>query len=173
MSIHHLRKILSNAELYIANLSLFSLVIILALQVFSRYVLHTGITWTEEVSRFCFVWFVYISASLAAQKGSHIRVTIATGLFPGGERFCLLLADLIWVVFNALVVVSGILLLKKMFAHPVFSTALFMPLAYIYAVIPISHALMIVRIIQRQWTAWQQGISVLSLDDNRQEGPRE
>ena len=153
--------VFDSLETWVANVSLLLLVAFLALQVFFRYVLETGLTWSEELSRFSFVWFVYISASAAAQKGTHIRVTVATHWFPGGQRWCLLLADAIWVAFNAAVVVAGVLLLRKMAAHPVYSTALFLPLVYVYSIIPIAHALMIVRIVQRQWTAWKQGTSVL------------
>lgn len=73
-------------ELVFANLSLALLVLILGAQVFFRYVLNTGLGWTEEVSRFAFVWFVYISASLAAQRGTHIRVTLFIRWFPGVKR---------------------------------------------------------------------------------------
>ena len=52
----------------------------------------------------------------------------------------------------ALVVVSGWVLVKGMIAHPVYSTSLFLPLSIIYAVIPLSHALMIIRIVQTWFT---------------------
>lgn len=152
---------IDSLEICVANVSLLLLVVFLALQVFFRYVLATGLSWSEELSRFSFVWFVYISASVAAQKGTHIRVTIATGLFPGGQRWCLLLADAVWIAFNAIVVISGLLLLGKMAAHPIYSTSLFLPLTAVYAIIPLAHALMIVRIAQRQWLTWKHGRSVL------------
>lgn len=157
--------IFDGLERTVANISLALLVVILALQVFFRYVLESGLTWSEEVSRFCFVWFVYISASLAAQKGTHIRVTLLTNLFPGGRRCCLALADAIWIAFNGFVVVSGVLLIDNMISHPVYSTSLFMPLVYVYVVIPLAHTLMIIRIVQRQWIAWRTGASVLASGD--------
>lgn len=158
-------------ELVVANLSLVTLVAILAVQVFFRYVLHQGIGWSEEVSRFAFVWFVYISASLAAQRGTHIRVTVATKWFPGGKRVALMVADAVWIVFNAFVVIAGLLLIERMLKYPAYSTSLFIPLAWVYTVIPIAHALMIVRIIQRQWIAWKLGISVLPEDNQMSGGP--
>ncbi|MCP5366391.1 MAG: TRAP transporter small permease [Hyphomicrobiales bacterium] len=161
MSLRRLHTLFDGLEKTVANLSLALLVGILAMQVFFRYVLHSGLTWSEEISRFCFIWFVYISASLAAQKGTHIRVTIATHFFPGGQRACLLVADGVWVAFNAFVVASGVMLINKMIAHPVYSTALFLPMVWVYSVIPLAHALMILRIVQRQWTAWRTGTSVL------------
>ena len=66
MNLQRLAYVFNRLELVIANTSLMALVVILAAQVFFRYVLHTGLSWSEEVSRFAFVWFVYISASLAA-----------------------------------------------------------------------------------------------------------
>lgn len=149
-------------ELVLANLSLLILVLVLAAQVFFRYVLGVGLAWSEEISRFAFVWFVYISASLAAQRGTHIRVTVATGWVPGGPRVALLVADAIWVAFNAFVVVAGVLLLQRMFKYPSYSTSLFLPLAWVYVIIPIAHALMILRIVQRQVESWRHGVPVVA-----------
>jgi len=149
-------------ELVFANLSLALLVLVLALQVFFRYVLHTGLTWSEEMSRFAFVWFVYISASLAAQRGTHIRVTMFVRWFPGGRHVALAFADAIWIVFNAFVVVAGVMLIQRMLKFPVYSTALFLPLAWLYTIIPLAHALMILRILQRQLNYWRHGVPVVS-----------
>lgn len=149
-------------ELVFANLSLALLVLILGAQVFFRYVLNTGLGWTEEVSRFAFVWFVYISASLAAQRGTHIRVTLFIRWFPGGRQYALLLADLIWITCNAFVVWAGVLLIERTLKFPVYSTSLFMPLAWMYTVIPLAHALMILRIVQRQLGYWRHGTPIIA-----------
>lgn len=151
-------------ELIVSNLTLAMLVLVLAAQIFFRYVLHIGLSWSEEVSRFAFVWFVYISASLAAQRGSHIRVTLFARLLPINERIVFLIADIIWIIFNAFVVVAGILLIQRTLKYPVYSTSLFLPLAYIYTVIPVAHALMIIRIIERQWRSWTEGIPLIAAE---------
>ncbi|MEQ9241074.1 TRAP transporter small permease [Roseovarius indicus] len=155
--IARLLSFVSRFELILANASLAALVLVLAAQIFFRYVLHIGLSWSEEISRFVFVWFVYISASLAAQRGSHIRVTLFARLLPVPDRFVFLLADLVWVVFNAFVVAAGVMLVTRTLKYPVYSTSLFIPLAYIYLVIPLAHALMILRILERQWRAWRYG----------------
>ncbi|MGR3312208.1 TRAP transporter small permease [Roseovarius indicus] len=155
--IARLLSFVSRFELILANASLAALVLVLAAQIFFRYVLHIGLSWSEEISRFVFVWFVYISASLAAQRGSHIRVTLFARLLPVPDRFVFLLADLVWVVFNAFMVAAGVMLVTRTLKYPVYSTSLFIPLAYIYLVIPLAHALMILRILERQWRAWRYG----------------
>jgi len=139
---------MSNGEKLLANFCLFSLVVLLGAQVFSRYILQIGLSWTEELSRFSFIWFVYISGSLAAQAGRHIRVTVGVDLLPATWRKSIrLFADFLWVLFNCVIVVSGFLLLKIMLTHPMYSASLYISMAYIYAIIPLAHFLMIVRIV--------------------------
>ncbi len=155
-------SLFSKFELTVSNLSLALLVLVLAAQIFFRYVLQIGLSWSEEISRFAFVWFVYISASLAAQRGTHIRVTLFARLLPVDNRIVYLIADVIWIIFNAFVVLAGIQLIQRTIAYPVYSTSLFLPLAYIYTVIPIAHALMIIRIIERQWNSWVHGVPLIA-----------
>jgi len=167
--ISRLSTMFNRFELVFANASLALLVVVLAAQIFFRYVLHTGLSWSEEVSRFAFIWFVYISASLAAQRGTHIRVTLFIRWIPGGQKLSILLADAVWIFFNAFVVAAGILLIQRTLQYPVYSTSLFLPLAYLYTIIPLAHALMIVRILERQWNFWRNGVPVVS--DGHNAGP--
>lgn len=140
---------LTNLERNIANLCLAALVLVLAMQVFYRYVLQIGLSWSEEVSRFLFIWFVYVSASYAVQMGTHIRVSFFVDLLPTWlVRPMQLLSDAVWIAFNLAVIVSGVLLINSMIEFPVYSTSLVLPLSAVYVVIPLAHALMIVRIVQ-------------------------
>ena len=140
---------LENLERKVSNVCLAALVVVLAMQVFYRYVLQIGLSWSEEVSRFLFIWFVYVSASYAVQMGTHIRVSFFVDLLPQRMvRAVQILSDVIWVGFNLAVIISGILLIKSMIEFPVYSTSLVLPLSAIYVVIPLAHALMIVRIVQ-------------------------
>jgi len=147
----------NNFELIISNFCLTLLVAMLGLQVFFRYALHMGLSWSEEISRFAFLWFVYISGSLAAQKSSHIRVTALLKALPVkiGKNFGLT-ADALWICFNLVVVVSGILLVRSMLIHPIYSTSLYLPLSYIYLVIPVAHTMMILRIIEGYYKRFKE-----------------
>lgn len=148
-------------ELILSNVTLAMLVLVLILQVVFRYGLQTGLTWSEEVSRFAFIWFVYLSASLAAQRGAHIRVTLFVDMLKLARPYALLLADMIWIAFNIFVVVAGVLLIQRTLKYPVYSTALFLPMAWIYIIIPAAHALMILRILERQWNYWRHGVPII------------
>ena len=144
------KNLWNNFELYVANISLALMVAMLALQAFARYILQVGIPWTEEVSRFSFIFFVYITASLAVFRGTHIRVTILTDHLPEGVRKVVDFAgNLVQIAFFLTASGAGLSLVADMVEYPVFSTSLLLPLYYVYFIIPLSYFLMAVRLIQR------------------------
>jgi TRAP-type C4-dicarboxylate transport system permease small subunit len=53
------------------------LIVPVSMQIISRY---TGIIprfiWTEEISRFCFVWIIMIGAMIAVRDGTHFDVDV-------------------------------------------------------------------------------------------------
>lgn len=58
----------------------------LILQVFSRYVLGQGFTWTEELALFLFTWVVLLAATTAIRDDGHVRLQLFVDLLPGTAR---------------------------------------------------------------------------------------
>lgn len=140
----------NNFELYVANIALALMVFMLALQAVARYILQVGIPWTEELSRFSFIFFVYITASLAVMRGTHIRVTILTDHLPAGVKKVVdFVGNILQIVFFLTAAGAGMSLVSDMVEYPTFSTSLLLPLYYIYFIIPFSYFMMAVRLIQR------------------------
>ena len=85
------------------------LVILLSVQILLRFAFGKTLSWSEEVSRFAFVWAVYFGFVLAARENKHIRVTAQFHrLRPKAQIILFTLADAIWSVFNfVMVFVSG------------------------------------------------------------------
>ena len=56
---------------------MFALVVPVTMQIISRY---TGVIpryiWTEEISRFCFVWIIMIGSMIAVRDGTHFDVDL-------------------------------------------------------------------------------------------------
>ena len=50
-------------------------VAILASGVFSRYVLHNAIVWTDEMATILFLWLAMLGAVIAYRRGEHMRLT--------------------------------------------------------------------------------------------------
>lgn len=99
--------------------ALFSgLTLVVALQVFTRFVLHAPFIWSEELARFLFFWVVLLGSSLSVRQRRHFVIDVTTGgtLLPergprtrSPGRFLLdLIPDLCVLGFSVLLFVQGI-----------------------------------------------------------------
>ena len=60
-----------------------------------RYAFNSGITVSEEVSRWLFVWLTFLGAVVALHEHGHLGTDMLVGrLGPRGKRVCLALAQL-------------------------------------------------------------------------------
>jgi TRAP-type C4-dicarboxylate transport system permease small subunit len=160
------RDLYENFEKYFCAFILTVMVICLGAQVFFRYVLQAALTWSEELSRFAFVWVIYLGASMAAMERAHIRVTAPQLLLPAEYRhYATLFADFIWVLFNLFFAYQGVLQVKHMFRFTFISPAMQWNTAFIYCIIPIGFALMSFRIVQGYWRDYRRvGIQAMGVD---------
>lgn len=52
------------------------------MNVILRYFFHSGIPWSEEFARVCFVYVIFIGILIAARSNSHLTVDIITSHVP-------------------------------------------------------------------------------------------
>jgi len=151
-------KLLDNLDSYIASVALSIAIVLLSIQVFFRYVLNTGISWNEEVSRFAYVWFVYLGVSMAIRSREHVRVTVHLKyLFPGQTDKILLFADFLWLCFSAILFWESIKFIESMFRFKYISPALGISMVWVYMIIPLVFLLMIIRLIQVHYLSFKKG----------------
>jgi Tripartite ATP-independent periplasmic transporters, DctQ component len=63
--------------------------------VFLRYAFNTGLTTSEELSRFFFVWTTFIGAIVALREHGHLGVDLMVKALPAiGKKVCSVLAHL-------------------------------------------------------------------------------
>ena len=68
-----------------------------------RYGFNSGITISEEMSRYCFIWLTYIGAMVAMREGGHLGVdTLVKHLPLGGKKFCLFVSECLMLFCNVL-----------------------------------------------------------------------
>lgn len=141
--------IFDNVEKYVCQLMLAFFVTVLFAQIALRALFNIVLPWSEEISRFSFVWFVFFGASYAARLSAHNRVTIQFRLFPDSfGKYAQLVSDVIWIGFNMIMVYESIKVIRGMQEFAYYSPALGWSMAYVYYIFPISFALMSLRIIQ-------------------------
>lgn len=115
-------------------------------QVLLRYVFNHPVTWIEEISRYLFVWIVFLGSATAFRVGAHIKVDI----FEGRERPVLqLLRALITAGALALLLWSGLLVAWRNRATPSYTLPDF-PAVLFYGAVPVAVALMLFAL--WQWT---------------------
>lgn len=146
-----------NFEEALCGLLLVAVMAMLFGQVAVRFLFGDGLTFSEELSRFMFLYLVYFGASLVALKGAHVRVTAHLQFFPRPVQLAFLLfSDLLWIGFNLVVIYQGFRLIDSMALRPVVSGALLIDLRYVYVATPLGFTLMTFRIIQR-WVRHLRG----------------
>jgi len=68
-----------------------------------RYAFNSGISVSDEMSRYFFIWLTYIGAMLAMHEGGHLGVdTLIKHLPVLGKKFCLFLSESLMLFCNVL-----------------------------------------------------------------------
>ncbi|MCX7232835.1 MAG: TRAP transporter small permease [Burkholderiales bacterium] len=97
--IHYFFKLL---ELLVVILMVAMVVMVFG-NVFLRYAFNSGITISDEMSRYCFIWLTYIGAMVAMREGGHLGVdTLVKHLSRGGKKACLFLSESLMLYCNSL-----------------------------------------------------------------------
>lgn len=142
-------SIYNNLEEYLLVVSLVVNVLLVFMQVVMRTVFKNSLTWSEELSRYIFIWQIWLGASIALKYDEHIRVTMIYSFLKNKKVQAAigLLADMIWFLFCAYMVVNGKDLLVSMAARKAVSSGLRLPLVYVYSVFPIASLLVCARMV--------------------------
>lgn len=64
----------------------FSMAILVAVQVFFRYVLNQSLFWSEELARYLLVWLTFLGASCAYYRRVHPGVDVLYDRMPASMR---------------------------------------------------------------------------------------
>ncbi len=77
---------LNSALETVAVCLLVALCVVTFLGVVDRYLLHTGIGWTEEMARFLLIWSSLLSAAVVTYHSGHFSVRFLVDMLPSGWR---------------------------------------------------------------------------------------
>lgn len=71
-----------NLEEFLMVIFLAAMTIIMGIQIFSRYVLGASLSWSEELTRYIFIWAGFLSVSYCTRKCISIKIEQFVALFP-------------------------------------------------------------------------------------------
>ena len=82
---------------------LFAMVVMVFGNVVMRYVFDSGITVSEEMSRYCFIWLTYVGAMVAMREGGHLGMDSLVKVLPlAGKKVCFFLSESMMLVCNGM-----------------------------------------------------------------------
>jgi TRAP-type C4-dicarboxylate transport system permease small subunit len=111
------------------------------LNVVARYAFNSPIMWAEEVSRYSFIWLVFIGAVVCTKHRRHICIDLVVMFLPGRIRlFAILLADVATVTLMLIMMYYGWILTSSANYR---TSTLNMPTYLVYMVVPLSALLIL------------------------------
>lgn len=117
-------------------------------QVVFRYLLLAPLPWSEELARYCFVWIVFLGATLSLERGVHIGVDILTILLPHRvQRWLTVVNEFLILAFVLVIIVASVAVVDANRLQ--FSPALGLQMAKIYLAIPLGMAVMALVLIRK------------------------
>lgn len=147
-----------NFERYVVAAILGTLVVLLASQVFMRYVVRAPFVWSEELARYLLIWCTFIGVSLAVREGRNISVDLLPVML--GERWrrpFAVLANVGALAFFLVIIFASIPLIGRIAAIGQSSPGLGIPMWMIYAAVPVGLGLAAVRAVQSLWVMLMPG----------------
>lgn len=106
---------MNRIEIIINKLLNYSLILMLAVtvilvffNVILRYVFNSGISTTEELSRFLFVWITFIGSILAFKENSHVNIDVFLKKFSTKYRhYIFVFINLIMIICCILIIIGS------------------------------------------------------------------
>lgn len=147
-----LRKIYDNFEEIVCTLFVGVMIFALTTQTVWRVFTGSSFAWTEELSRYSFIWAVFLAAALAVKRGAHVRITAQFSLMNIKARlFFRILSDLIWIGFNIFFVFTCWDTIQEGLEFPEISPTLQVVKAKVEMILPFSFLLTSFRILEEYY----------------------
>jgi len=129
------------------GLAAFGILVVVLLQVASR-LLSIPVAWTEEATRYLFIWMIFFGIAAGFRAVEMARVTVFLAVLPvSSRRFSVWIYVVSSVLFFILIAWTGVNLVRQQYMMNETAATLMVPMWVIGAVLPISAGLAIFAII--------------------------
>ena len=130
-------RFLNKLLAFVTASAMAAIVLIVFVNVALRYIVNTGLTWSEEIAVNLFVWVIFLGAVLAGLEGLHIKVDMLTKNLPKKiQKIFLVLSSLCVLFALGVLIVGGIDVVKVTDKN--ISAATGIPFSYISSALVVS-----------------------------------
>lgn len=143
-------------EEFLMVVSLILMTIIMGIQVFSRYVLGASLSWSEELTRYIFVWAGFLSVSFCTKRCISIKIEQFVAMFPRrGKAVFKLVNHTFELIFFFYLMPFAVKYFMSAVESGQVSPACHIPMYYVQAAPLVSFLLVSFRIMQRWYIEFQ------------------
>lgn len=126
-----------------------AIAVVLALQVFCRFVLNYSLGWTDELAGILFGWLIFFAAATLLKRQSHMGMRLIWGLSEKGNQVLDVIVEVVCGAFYVTILVGAWDLLVQ--AQNFVTPALEIPGQVKYAIIPVAAVYLVARTGIRIW----------------------
>jgi len=139
--------IIEKAEEFVLTLTVPAMVFVMVYQVILRYIFSASNSWSDELTRYLFIFNVMMAAAIAIRRNSHLQIDVLINNFgPKLKSFFTIVATVAGIVFLAFLFKYSLDLCVAAFTN--ISAGLNLSMAIPYASIPMGCILMILTSIE-------------------------
>ena len=143
------KYLFSNVENVIGAVLIFLMIVFLSVQVISRYVFHSPITWTEELAKMAFILSVFWGSVGAWHRNQHLALGIITErLSPKSRCYFRIVSDILTLLFCVAIFPAMCTLVANNYNSGMKLPVTQWPKWIFYLFMPITFALLSYRIIE-------------------------
>ncbi|WP_349291346.1 TRAP transporter small permease [Planococcus beigongshangi] len=130
---------------------LFSIMIVSTFsQIILRALFNDSISWSEELTRYCFILMVFFGISYAVKLNKHIKIDLIMNILNDKKKKILeIFSTIIFMLFTLYLTFYGAGVAQKMFSLGQTSPALHIPVGFLYSIIPLGLGLTTIRLLQK------------------------
>ena len=154
------KKLNKNFEEVLCTFFLSVVFVSVITQVILRFGFSSAAVWAEETAVYGLIFATYLGASLGIKRREHVRITFIVLSFPKKLKVAsIVLADILWLSFLALMIVQTLVYTKLLFDVSYVLPGLKIELKWLQMFIPMIFGLMLFRVFEVYWiwkkTGWK------------------
>ena len=139
-----------NLEEFLLVLLLLGMAVIMGIQVFSRFALKASLSWTEELTRYLFIWAGFLSLSYCCKRCISIKIEQFVAQFSRRTKAIIkVITHTVELVFFLYMIPYAFMYMMSAVESGQVSPALGMPMVYVQAAPFVSFLLVAFRTVQR------------------------
>lgn len=149
---------LDRLEEALLALTMAGVVLINFANILARYLFHAAIAPSEELMVYLFVWMSFLGIGAAVRRRSHLGLSAFTdGLPPSARRAVALAVAALAILFFLVVGVKGVQMVLGELRYRQTTPALGYPEWVFGLAVPVSSALVVLRLLQNALADWRGG----------------